>query len=444
MTSFLASLMNSRGLARELSKAVIGSAGVWFVGMAVTFLVGVQLARYLGPAGYGVYGTFMAIAAILIVFAQMGLPQLITREVSGKMAKGDFSGTKGALVWFPLGVLAASLVMMLVGFIGFVVWRGGFDAGLTGGFIAALAIVPLFALTNVFASALRGFHRVVRAQLFEVVLRPLLFAVFLLAAFFFAGSMDASRALMLHAAAAAVVLVVCVALLLRVLPRQVQSASPTLYLRDWISSATSMTGTDIVRSIDSQYGVLLLGFLVTVQDVGIFRVAAASAAFIALPGTIIAMVILPYVAKFHAQRQKKMLQKLAAVSALAAFAGTAILIGIFYFFGQALIETIFGHSFVSAWPPLMIISLAFAIQAYFGQTAVILNMSGEEKTLTVAFATALVISVFVAVLLIPYFGVIGLAAAMVVSETIRSLIMWRRATVVVEVDTSVASIFKTY
>jgi hypothetical protein len=47
-------LEDRESLGRKLIDATVGSAGVRLAGIAVTFLIGVQLARYLGPAGYGI------------------------------------------------------------------------------------------------------------------------------------------------------------------------------------------------------------------------------------------------------------------------------------------------------------------------------------------------------------------------------------------------------
>jgi len=441
MIPSLVSLRSSHGLARELVRATIGSAGVRFAGMGMTFMVGVQLARFLGPDGYGIYGTVMAIVAVLVVCGQLGLPQLITREVSARISQHDFSGAKGALVWFSLSVGVASLVVVLVGFFGFNFWQDGNDTQISSAFYWSLALVPLFAVTNLLASALRGLHKVVLAQVFDAVLRPMIFASLLLAAFSMLGSLTPERALKLHVVAASVIVLVCAIMLFFNLPRRVLSAKTTSHVRNWVASAVPMTGTDIVRTIDGHYAVLLLGFTVATHDVGIFRVALASAAFVALPGSVIAMVILPYIAKFHAMRQTQKIQKLAAVSALAAFSITLIITIVYYIFGQALVKAIFGPSYIASWIILVIISLAYTIQAYFGQSAVILNMSGEERTLTLAFAVALVVAIILSILLIPVYGAIGIAISMVISEAIKGVVMWRRASISLGIDTSVASVF---
>ena len=51
--------LSDQGLSPTLLRALLGSAGIRTVGMGLSFLVGVQLARALGVEGYGIYGLAM-------------------------------------------------------------------------------------------------------------------------------------------------------------------------------------------------------------------------------------------------------------------------------------------------------------------------------------------------------------------------------------------------
>jgi hypothetical protein len=46
-------LADRQSLGRKLSGATVGGAGVRLLGTAMPFFVGVQLARSMGPTGYG-------------------------------------------------------------------------------------------------------------------------------------------------------------------------------------------------------------------------------------------------------------------------------------------------------------------------------------------------------------------------------------------------------
>ena len=82
MLTHLRALSQSE-LGRRLSVATASGGAIWALGTLATFGVGLILARSLGPEGYGIYGTVIAIVAILAVPGQLGLPILATREVAG-------------------------------------------------------------------------------------------------------------------------------------------------------------------------------------------------------------------------------------------------------------------------------------------------------------------------------------------------------------------------
>src|SRR5687768_16624966 len=70
------------GLGARLLRASVGTATLRALSIALTFVVGVLLARVLGPGGYGLYVLVMAITALLTAPTELGLPALVLREVA--------------------------------------------------------------------------------------------------------------------------------------------------------------------------------------------------------------------------------------------------------------------------------------------------------------------------------------------------------------------------
>lgn len=403
--------------ARRIAGAVMGSAGVRVVGMALTFLVGVQLARYLGPAGFGVYGAVMALMALLVVPAQLGLPQLITREISALTARNDASSIKGVLVWFAAIVSGASLLALLMGGIATLLWPN-LDSSFREALYWGLASIPLLALLNLAVGAMRGFHHVVGAQIFDALIRPAIFAL-LLALFAALGPVDAVLALALQALAGLIILVLCAYHLLRIIPKIVLTSSVQRYQQKLTKGATPMLSTEVLRVLDGQYAILLFGMIAALEDVGIFRVAIAAAGFVGLPSTLVNLVIMSFVAQLYAQRDQQRLQLVAAGAAFFMFSIIApVTLGLF-FFGENLIVLVFGKAFAPAWEPLVLISLAYTVNAFFGSVATILNMAGQERVVMTAHLVGPVVGISLTIGLFGTFGVSAAAIAMIVTELIK-------------------------
>ena len=71
MPASITSWLNDSELGRGFLRSTIGSVFVRAVGTVATFLIGIQLARYLGPEGYGLYGLVISVVAVLAVMADI-------------------------------------------------------------------------------------------------------------------------------------------------------------------------------------------------------------------------------------------------------------------------------------------------------------------------------------------------------------------------------------
>jgi O-antigen/teichoic acid export membrane protein len=136
------------GLAQKLVAATVGGFGARLSGAFVTFLVGIELARALGPAEYGSYGTVVAVATLLTVLGQLGLPQLATRDIPISIAEGALNRTKGTLIWFTVSVLGASVIIVVISAAIATAFASEPNAFPMRAYYWGLASVPLLALRN--------------------------------------------------------------------------------------------------------------------------------------------------------------------------------------------------------------------------------------------------------------------------------------------------------
>lgn len=429
-------------LARQLVAATLGSATVRIVGMAMTFLIGVQLSRYLGPGGYGVYGTVMAVVALLLMPAQLGLPQIMTRDIPAAMAERDFTKVKGALIWFTLFVLLASSVLVTLGIVGFRLLCGEQSALPYAAYYWGLAAVPLFALSSLAAGVLRGFHRVVSAQFYDALFRPATFACLIFLIGSQTGGLSPASALALQVISISIALALSIWQILVCMTAEVRNASVVKRPSGWLTSAGPITGTEIIRALDGQYAVLLLGILATIEDVGLFRVALSAAVLFGLPSTLINLVVMPYVAQLNASSDQPRLQLLATSSALAMLAGTLSMTAVIYLFGAPLIAFVFGEAFRSAWPVLVALAIAYSINAFFGSSAIILNMSGQERMVTIAYLCGLATGIALSCVLIGPLGIVGCGVALMGSEFVKGAILWRTAFRRMDIDIAATSVIR--
>jgi O-antigen/teichoic acid export membrane protein len=432
-------LSNKDSLSRKLVEATLGGAGVRIAGMGLTFLVGVQLARQLGPEGYGVYGTVMAIVAILMVPAQLGLTNLATRDVSVAMTKGSNDNAKGALVWFSLSTCAASLIVCAIGIL--ILVRQTHPASLNAAYLWGLACIPALSLCNLGVAFLRGFRRVLTAQVYDALFRPLLFAGLLFAATISVG-LDPATALAMQTGAAVLTLVFTAHKLHSIVSPEIVRAKAAAHWRNWSHTALSMAGTEVVRALEGQYAVLLFGLLASLSEVGVFRVAVATVGFVCLPSTLINLIVAPFIAQLYEDADLYRLQMVANGAVSVTFLSACIATIASASTGDIALALVFGESYRNAWAPLTLLSLGYAVNGFFGSTATILNMTGHEKTVTSSYALGVGIGIMACLCLFPVIGVNSAGVALILSEIVKGTMMRRVAIGRLGVDTSIVALIK--
>ena len=105
---------------------------------------------------------------------------------------------------------------------------------------------------------------------------------------------------------------------------------------------------------------------------------------------------------------------LAALFVVSFLASTLLPLG-----SEWLLATLFGHEFGRAYWPLLLLAVGQLVNAWFGPTGMLLNMTGHEREVTRAVTVAAGMNVVLNLLLIPPFGVVGAAIA-----TSASLVFW--------------------
>jgi O-antigen/teichoic acid export membrane protein len=420
------------------------TSGLWSVilrlaGMVVSFALGVLLARYLAPAGYGIFGVAMAIVALLSSAAQLGLPMLATRELSVSRARGDLTRLRGVLRWFGLAVTAAALVLAAL-FILAVVLAPGAATEFKITSLWAAAMVPLMALLVLVSAELRAFDRLVAGQSLEILVRPAAVTLLLLGWFAWYGAMSPAAAMALSVGGTALTLLLGFWWLRREVPAAARSARPEAHPREWARAGAPLAVTDLMRQFDGTYAVLVMGMFATAAQTGVFRVAHSSLGVIAIPLSVIHVVLAPTLARLHAQNERERLEHLLAISAAAMFGGALAMFLAVILAGKWLIVTLFGADYSGAWMALVILTAAQVINGFFGLTGVMLAMGHAEKQQLRAFATANLLSVAAAVPLAILWGGVGVALAALAGAVINGAMGRHYAKRELGVETSVLAL----
>lgn len=401
---------------KKLLNGGSGTVVIKLVNLALVFLLNIMLARYLGAAELGVYAFAVAIVTILSIPAKAGLPTLLVREISIYSQKGQWGLLRGLLIRGTQFVSAASLLLISGGAALVWLFKGASEvASLT--LLVAFPLILLIALSELRVGALRGLHRVIEAQVPEMLVRPIFLCVFI--AVVANSSFGALDAIFGYVMAALLSFIVGGVFLLRALPKQVQGLMSVYEDKRWLNSMVPLALLTGMQIINSQADVVILGLMGSTEDVGLYRIAMQAATLVTLSLYAVNMVVGPYFSRFYESGDMQNFQRMVTMGSRFSVFGALPIAAVFVFFGENLLGVLFGAEFVESYWALIILATGYLLSVCFGSVVLVLTMTGFEADAMKGAALAAMINIILNIILIPVLGMVGAALA-----TVTSLLIW--------------------
>jgi O-antigen/teichoic acid export membrane protein len=401
----------------QLLGSSLATAGLQVGARALGFVTALMLAAVLGAAGYGAYAWAIALVTVIRVPLTLGRDRLLVRQLAAHVARSEWGAARGVVTSSTWAVVGASVAFTVLAeaALALVATASPFVSALRVG----LVLVPIATLTATAQGALQGLQRVVRSQLPDALLRPLVFLALTAVLAIVAGDPTPEEALALQAVAAAAALVVTAGLLARNLPKAVRAAAPRYERASWNRSGLTMAANAGFGVVGQRIDLILVGVLMGASSAGGYGLAVAGASLAALPVAALALPLSPAVAELHAKDERGGLARLITSStrwtllATVAVAGALALAGPF---GLRLL----GGAFGGGAGALALLCVAGVVNAAFATNGLVLVMSGEERAATLATAAGAASNALLCVVLIPLWGLEGAATAVVASVLIRN------------------------
>jgi O-antigen/teichoic acid export membrane protein len=410
------------------------------LGLLASFLIGIVLARALGPAEYGIYGLVTTLVALAMTVGVVGTPQLAVRDLAIFAGRGDSGAIAATLRKFgrAAGVTSIAIAGAVAG-IGW--WMTRNSPHLFGLVLPAALLVPLTACTALIAAELRGLGLMVKGQSMDILARPGL-AFLLTAGWVMAGiSLGPSEALWIQVFVTAITALVSWIWIRRAAPRDAGQTS-AIERQPWLKAALFLMAVELFHSLGGTYGVVMMGWLDDDVALGMFRVALACYVVVALPVTILHVILAPSVAQLYKDGRKQELQRVLSFTTAALIALLTPIVAAAYLIGRPAIEWVFGPEYGPAWLPLFYLCVAQLVYGLFGMGPIMLSMCEREQKLFTIYFVSTATGVAVSYPLIIAHGAAGAAIAMIASSGLVGLLSWYVGRVDLGVDSTIVSLFR--
>jgi O-antigen/teichoic acid export membrane protein len=422
----------------ELSKGlrvIAKSSLIVFIGVLLSkvfmYLYRVIIARYFGPEVYGLFSISLMILTIFVVTSLLGLSEGLLRFIPiyrGKKEKNKISGL--FKIVFSITLLSSLFFSFMLYFSSSWISNTIFhNPDLITYLKISAFIIPFLALSNICLSAIRAFEKISAysfiLNIFQNILKLISIIILILLGL-------KSSSIMLSYMLGTVSMFIFAYLFCK-------HKIPELFIGKKIlnSEKKKMISSVFAYSLPLMFsGVIAIiyywidSFVIGavrfngILEVGIYNAAVPIALLLSIIPELFMQMFYPLITNKYAKGNNKVIKELSKQVAKWIFIITLPIFIIIFLFPGAVINIFFGSKFLSAELVLKILALGSFISIFTGFLTTLLSMAGKSKTIFINLITTSVVNLFLNIMLVPKYGIIGAAISTAISWTLLTIILF--------------------
>lgn len=393
---------------RTLRRSSIANLLLKGLGVAAALGSQIVLARCLPLQEFGEYAAMLALSTTLAVIGSGGLALASVRFLPAYRDARDWPAFSGYVREAAIrsAVLASLIAAAAVAIAAAIPALRSWVPVL----LASIPLTVLLCLAGLLVGVQQSIRRPLQAETFNNLLRPIVLMGFIGGLVWSGGPADAGTALLLTAAAVFVTLVPAWIGVRRTIPIVAAGMARREDRRLWIASGIGFLVPLVAASAIERMDTIFLGLLAGPDMAGIYSVAARLAILIGFATAAVNAMLGPMAAELIGRKDQDGLRQLLANGSLLNTGLSLLVAGGLLVMGPLLMR-LFGSVFVDGAEAMRILMVGQFIQAMLGGGGAMLAMSGRNGALAAVMAVSVAFHAMLCVLLIPPFGLIGAAIA---------------------------------
>lgn len=389
-------------------------------GAATVFVTQILLARWMGAEQLGIYVYVFAWFIFLATIAGLGLPNAVFRFIGKGLAESNdnlvisFARRGGEVIFI------SSLLITTLGFILITESDGLITANKKTTFLIALLAIPAYALMRWYCFVAHAISWFRLSLIPELVIRPL-FLLLVVSLIWFYGFALTSDIVMVSQLGIIMVMIIVQFIWIKValhhrFPDFNKTENET---RVWLRTSFPLLLSTLFINNFLELNLIIAGSFLPADQIAVFSVTFRVAFLISFGIHAVDAMTAPRVAELYAAGDKQMIQRLVYRATKIKFAGALIGVIGLVLYGKPILA-LFGAEFSVEYPALIIIALSQVIIASFGAGSQLLTATGHQDQCLVVFIFSTLVLLGLNVLLIPRFGLYGVAFSVVLVVFIQS------------------------
>jgi len=396
-----------------LGNKVVHNAG-WLIGgkiaqMAISLVVSLLTARYLGPANYGLINYAAAYTGFFAAFCTLGLNSIMVKElIDYPEQEGEILGTS-IMLRAVSSLLSAIVIICIVSVI---------DKGDK----TAVIVVALYCVGMIF-QIFELFNYWFQSRLQSKTTAIVTFAAYVITAAYKVYLMIAGKSVVWFALSTSVDYI-CIAVFLYI----AYVKNEGRHLRVDFATGKRMLGksyhfilSSMMVAVYLQTDKIMLKHMVNAEEIGFYSTASTLCSIWCFVLSAIIDSLYPEIAKAYntdkALFKKRNRQLYAMVFYISVFVSA-----LFMIFGELAIRIMYGKAYLPAAAPLKVITwyTAFSYLGVARNAWVVCE--GRQRYLKYVYASAAVSNVILNLIFIPMWGAVGAAVASLAAQVITTMV----------------------
>jgi O-antigen/teichoic acid export membrane protein len=412
------------GPARRVALGGIVALAAYVVGAGLTALSQLLIARIVGAETFGIYSYVLAWVTVLAYCSALGFDIALLRFVPAYRVNQAWALLRGVIRYAERRIAAASILVIVIGTAVITVSAREMSSpelGMT--FLVGFFLVPIWALLWIRVSIVRAFGGVLSAIAPDRIVRDGgLICIVALLGWGLKWPLDAPSVMMVTLASTVAALALASLSMHRLHPREIDGITPAYDIPIWRQTILPLVVIAATEAVLNRGGVLVLGWIGSTTDAGIYALAFSISFVVALPRTAANTLLAPTISDLFVRKQHHTLQILitrTAMWTLCGAAGSAIVLAV----AADPLLAWFGRGYESGVTALRILLVGQVLAASCGSQLSIMTMTGCERGAALLLILSALLNVLLSTALVGLFGLTGAAISTTLTFVIWNIAM---------------------
>ncbi len=398
---------------RSLLKSLIGTAGIFVLGMIFSFTFNWSITKFMHQEEVGFFQYYISIITFAMVIVPLGYQSLAQREVVSLGKKG----LKRLINQAIFAITICSLIFGVTWYFGVTQLNWVKNLKDFSGLHIALLIIPIYSLNVFFRAVLQSQNKIYSSVLPDTLIRPIILLITLYALSYLKILPTPTHLLWTLFFIMLGALIFFIIKSFQKLPPKEDKTQP-----NWLKQAIILLPLGLVATLNERIDVIMISKYLGGHENALYSTAFKFALFSGFGLVILNQIMVPHYAKhFKSDNDKSNLERIIKPNVRLSFAlsFTVFLCLVFIspylldFFGQE------GESYELSYTPIIILAIGQLINVAVGSTGYILTMAKKEKLVMISVVLGCLSNLILNILLLPKYGITGAAIA-----TSTSMIVW--------------------